>query len=223
MRPHGMVFEVVDAEALRGDRAGARADRADPGGRPVLPARRARRLPQVHDRPAPTASRSSASAATSAPRSERCARRRPAGVDRDQQGPDERRLLRRGDGQLHALHLRPLGVRLDIYPAKGVTVTVPAAPWQDGPKVPIIDDTRLFGLIRLGDRYRCSGLGRVHGLRRHAEPCALPGDRRQRRSASFPSWPSATTPARRNSGRGSGRWRRRATPISARRRSGTCS
>jgi D-amino-acid dehydrogenase len=54
-------------------------------------------------------------------------------------------------------HLRPLGVRLDIYPAKGVTVTVPAAGWDDGPKVPIIDDTRLFGLIRLGDRYRCSG------------------------------------------------------------------
>ena len=54
-------------------------------------------------------------------------------------------------------HLRPLGVRLDIYPAKGVTVTVPAAGWEDGPKVPIIDDTRLFGLIRLGDRYRCSG------------------------------------------------------------------
>ena len=60
-------------------------------------------------------------------------------------------------GSYTPLHLRPLGVRLDIYPAKGVTVTVPAAAWQDGPKVPIIDDTRLFGLIRLGDRYRCSG------------------------------------------------------------------
>ena len=52
---------------------------------------------------------------------------------------------------------QPLGIRLDIYPAKGVTVTVPAAGWENGPKVPIIDDTRLFGLIRLGDRYRCSG------------------------------------------------------------------
>jgi D-amino-acid dehydrogenase len=60
-------------------------------------------------------------------------------------------------GSYTPLHLRPLGVRLDIYPAKGVTVTVPAAGWEDGPKVPIIDDTRLFGLIRLGDRYRCSG------------------------------------------------------------------
>jgi len=53
--------------------------------------------------------------------------------------------------------LRPLGVRVSIYPAKGVTVTVPDTAWKEGPKVPIIDDTRLFGLIRLGDRFRCSG------------------------------------------------------------------
>ncbi len=53
--------------------------------------------------------------------------------------------------------VKRLGVNLQIYPAKGVTVTVPAASWPDGPQVPIIDDSRLFGLIRLGDRYRCSG------------------------------------------------------------------
>jgi D-amino-acid dehydrogenase len=53
--------------------------------------------------------------------------------------------------------LAPLGVRLAIYPAKGVTVTVPTAAWPEGPRVPIIDDSRLFGLIRIGDRYRCSG------------------------------------------------------------------
>ncbi|MEZ5832404.1 MAG: D-amino acid dehydrogenase [Dongiaceae bacterium] len=53
--------------------------------------------------------------------------------------------------------VRNLGIDLQIYPAKGVTVTVPASSWPDGPQVPIIDDTRLFGLIRLGDRYRCSG------------------------------------------------------------------
>jgi D-amino-acid dehydrogenase len=50
-----------------------------------------------------------------------------------------------------------LGIKLAIYPAKGVTVTVPAERWPDGPQVPIIDDSRLFGLIRIGDRYRCSG------------------------------------------------------------------
>ena len=60
-------------------------------------------------------------------------------------------------GSFTPRHLQPLGIRVAIYPAKGVSVTVPAAGWEDGPKVPIIDDTRLFGLIRLGDRYRCSG------------------------------------------------------------------
>ncbi len=53
--------------------------------------------------------------------------------------------------------LKPLGIRLSICPAKGVTVTVRAAGWPDGPQVPIIDDTRLFGLVRLGDTYRCTG------------------------------------------------------------------
>jgi D-amino-acid dehydrogenase len=53
--------------------------------------------------------------------------------------------------------VRALGIRLQIYPAKGVSITVPDTAWPDGPRVPIIDDTRLFGLIRIGDRYRCSG------------------------------------------------------------------
>jgi D-amino-acid dehydrogenase len=53
--------------------------------------------------------------------------------------------------------VKKLGIRLSIYPAKGVTVTVPDAAWPNGPQVPIIDDARLFGLIHIGDRYRCSG------------------------------------------------------------------
>lgn len=60
--------------------------------------------------------------------------------------------------------LRPHGIRLAIQPVKGVTVTVPAAAWPDGPKVPIIDDSRLFGLIRIGDRYRCSGSAEIDGF-----------------------------------------------------------
>ena len=60
--------------------------------------------------------------------------------------------------------LRPLGVRVSIYPAKGVTVTVPDTAWPEGPKVPIIDDTRLFGLIRLGNRFRASGSVEFNGF-----------------------------------------------------------
>lgn len=54
-------------------------------------------------------------------------------------------------------HLRPIGVHVSIYPAKGITVTVPDSAWPDGPNVPIIDDTRLFGIVHLGHSYRCSG------------------------------------------------------------------
>jgi D-amino-acid dehydrogenase len=59
--------------------------------------------------------------------------------------------------------LAPLGVRVSIYPAKGLSVTVPDAAWPEGPDVPIIDDTRLFGLIHIGDRYRCSGSVEFNG------------------------------------------------------------
>lgn len=59
--------------------------------------------------------------------------------------------------------VRNIGIKLNIYPAKGVTVSVPSAAWLNGPKVPIIDDTRLFGLIRIGDLYRCSGSVEFNG------------------------------------------------------------
>src|SRR5581483_8259159 len=68
------------------------------------------------------------------------------------------------------LLLAPVGVRVAIYPAKGVTVTVPAPAWPDGPRVPIIDDARLFGLVRIGDRYRCSGSVEFAGYDRTVNP-----------------------------------------------------
>src|SRR5262249_37184259 len=39
--------------------------------------------------------------------------------------------------------LSPIGVRVSIYPARGITVTAPDHAWPDGPKIPVIDDTRL--------------------------------------------------------------------------------
>lgn len=60
-------------------------------------------------------------------------------------------------GSFTPLALRPLGIRLPIYPVKGVTITVPSDPWPEGPNMPIIDDQLLFGINRLGDRYRCPG------------------------------------------------------------------
>ena len=53
--------------------------------------------------------------------------------------------------------LASLGVKVSIYPAKGITITVPDHAWPEGPKMPVIDDTRLYGLNHIGSNYRLSG------------------------------------------------------------------
>jgi D-amino-acid dehydrogenase len=59
--------------------------------------------------------------------------------------------------------LRSVGVDVPIYPVKGVTITVPGAAWTGRPVMPIVDDSRLFGLVPLGDRLRVSGSAEVAG------------------------------------------------------------
>ena len=66
-------------------------------------------------------------------------------------------------GSYTPLLLRPLGIKVPIYPVKGVTITVSGAAWPGRVKMPIIDDTRLFGLVPLGDRLRVSGSAEVTG------------------------------------------------------------
>jgi D-amino-acid dehydrogenase len=58
----------------------------------------------------------------------------------------------------------PLGIRLPIYPVKGVTVTVPGENWPERPKLPVIDEAKIFGLVPLGDRLRCSGSAEFTGF-----------------------------------------------------------
>jgi D-amino-acid dehydrogenase len=57
--------------------------------------------------------------------------------------------------------LKPLGIDLPIYPVKGVSITVPAAAWNAAPRMAIIDDGRMFGLIRVGDRLRAAGSAEI--------------------------------------------------------------
>jgi len=60
--------------------------------------------------------------------------------------------------------MRTVGERIPIYPVKGVTITVSAANWPEHLMMPIIDDTRLFGLVALGDRLRASGSAEITGF-----------------------------------------------------------
>ena len=64
-------------------------------------------------------------------------------------------------GSFTPLMLRPLGIRVPIYPVKGISLTVPTAPWRAAPTVPVIDDSGLFGLVPLGDRLRVSGSAEI--------------------------------------------------------------
>jgi len=59
--------------------------------------------------------------------------------------------------------LAPLSIHVSIYPAKGITITVPDSAWPRGPKVPVLDDTRLFGLSHIGENYRVSGSVEFNG------------------------------------------------------------
>lgn len=57
--------------------------------------------------------------------------------------------------------LKPLGIDLPIYPVKGVSVTVPSQGWNAAPRLAIIDDGRIFGLIPVGDRLRVAGSAEI--------------------------------------------------------------
>ncbi len=57
--------------------------------------------------------------------------------------------------------LGTVGIDVPIYPVKGVTITVPGDAWPGRPRIPIVDDSRIFGLVPLGDRLRVSGSAEV--------------------------------------------------------------
>jgi D-amino-acid dehydrogenase len=57
--------------------------------------------------------------------------------------------------------VRPLGIRVPIYPVKGVTITVSGAAWAGRVRLPVVDDSRFFGLVPLGDRLRVSGSAEI--------------------------------------------------------------
>ena len=60
-------------------------------------------------------------------------------------------------------HLRPLGIRLPIYPVKGYSLTFPVGGWNDAPVVPFADDGYKAGIVRIGDRIRVAGTAEFAG------------------------------------------------------------
>ncbi len=59
--------------------------------------------------------------------------------------------------------LRQIGLTVPIYPVKGVSITFKRGAWNSAPMMPVIDDSKLFGLVPIGDRLRISGSAEVAG------------------------------------------------------------
>lgn len=66
-------------------------------------------------------------------------------------------------GNESASLLRPLGVKLPIYPVKGYSVTFPVGSWNGAPLVPFADDARKIGIVRIGNQVRVAGTAEFTG------------------------------------------------------------
>ena len=66
-------------------------------------------------------------------------------------------------GSYSPLLTRPLGLHLNIYPAKGYSVTMPVADAARAPMVSLTDDEYKLVFSRLGDRLRIAGTAELNG------------------------------------------------------------
>jgi D-amino-acid dehydrogenase len=66
-------------------------------------------------------------------------------------------------GSYSPLHLRPLGIRIPVYPAKGYSVTMAVADPQRAHRVSLTDDEYKLVFSRLGDRLRIAGTAELNG------------------------------------------------------------
>lgn len=66
--------------------------------------------------------------------------------------------------------LKPLGLRLPIYPVKGYSITVPIAEPARAPVSTLLDETYKVAITRLGDRIRVGGMAEISGFNNRLEP-----------------------------------------------------
>ena len=66
-------------------------------------------------------------------------------------------------GSFTAPLLRPLGIYLNIYPAKGYSATLRLKRPEDASVVSLLDDTRKIAISRLGDHIRIAGTAEMAG------------------------------------------------------------
>jgi len=59
--------------------------------------------------------------------------------------------------------LRPIGIKLPVYPVKGYSITVPITEAAHAPESTIMDETHKVAVTRLGDRIRVGGTAELAG------------------------------------------------------------
>ena len=66
-------------------------------------------------------------------------------------------------GSYSPLLLRPLGVKIPVYPVKGYSITMPLVNEQGAPQSTVMDETFKVGITRLGQRIRVGGTAELTG------------------------------------------------------------
>jgi len=66
--------------------------------------------------------------------------------------------------------LKPLGLRVPVYPVKGYSITVPIIDESRAPVSTVMDETYKIAITRLGDRIRVGGMAEIAGFNRDLPP-----------------------------------------------------
>lgn len=66
-------------------------------------------------------------------------------------------------GSYSPLLLKPLGIRLPVYPVKGYSLTIPITDTARAPESTVMDETYKIAITRLGDRIRVGGMAEISG------------------------------------------------------------
>lgn len=73
-------------------------------------------------------------------------------------------------GSYSPLLVRPLGIRLPIYPVKGYSLTLPITDETRAPVSTILDESYKVAITRLGNRIRVGGTAELSGYNRRLHP-----------------------------------------------------
>lgn len=66
-------------------------------------------------------------------------------------------------GSYSSLMLRPLGIKVPVYPIKGYSITLPITDPSCAPESTVLDETYKVAITRLGDRIRVGGTAEIAG------------------------------------------------------------